>query len=163
MRQLCESMLLPSKSNYIHLLRHSDLVNSKNLRFQVTRFLRDNFSALSEIDAEDEFGNSLSLITILNDEFPGLLSEVLDLRRESHPRPPSAKLIRRTTENQKELEDIRDTPVFPYWALAVIFICTFSYMFLSKLIVLGPLIPVINTGGFVLFIFYILNKLKSNE
>jgi hypothetical protein len=163
MKQLCESMLIPSKTNYIDLLRASDLLSSKNLRFQVIRFLRDNFSALSEIDAEDEFGNSLSLITVLNDEFPGLLGEVLELRREAHPRPPSSLLIRRTTENQKEIEEIRDSPVFPYWALGVMFVCTFSYMFLSKLIVLGPVIPVINVGGLFLFIFYIFNKLKSDQ
>lgn len=49
MKRLCESMLLPSRSNWLDLLRAAYLFNSPHLEVSVLAFLRDNISSIAEV------------------------------------------------------------------------------------------------------------------
>ena len=49
MKRLCESMLVPSRSNWLDLLRAAYLFNSPHLEVAVLGFLRDNIGSITEV------------------------------------------------------------------------------------------------------------------
>jgi hypothetical protein len=49
MKRLCESMLVPSRSNWLDLLRAAYLFNSPHLEVAVLGFLRDNVGNIAEV------------------------------------------------------------------------------------------------------------------
>lgn len=80
LKRLCESMLIPSHDNWIDLLRAATLFNSPQLEVDVLAFLRDNVEVIMKVK---DLG--------LSEEFPGLLAQVMDIRRASYPLPPRSR------------------------------------------------------------------------
>lgn len=60
MKQLCENMLVPSSSNWLDLLRASNVVHSQRLQLHVLTYLRDHFSALQGLFANSDSVAELS-------------------------------------------------------------------------------------------------------
>lgn len=50
MKRLCESMLVPSRSNWLDLLRAAYLFNSPHLEVAVLGYLRDNIGSIAEVN-----------------------------------------------------------------------------------------------------------------
>lgn len=169
MKLLCENMLVPSESNWLDLLRAAQLLNSLRLELQVMAFLKTNFSVLqglyqnteeghsaaSTADATDEGTVQYSNVADFQEEFPGLLEDLLGARKMIFPLPPSQLIMELSAENsnlQAEALNKQHTPVFPIWALIVAAVSFFLYQHVSKIIALGPMIPIINCVGFVVLI-----------
>lgn len=172
MKLLCENMLVPSESNWLDLLRAAQLLNSLRLELQVMAFLKVNFSVLRGLydntNTSDKEGNGettdgtagkgatsadrddtiqYSNIEDFQAEFPGLLEDLLESRKVLFPLPPSQLVIQQSfqsTDKAAELEAQQKAPVFPLWALAVAAISMFIYQHISKIVALGPVIPVLN-------------------
>jgi hypothetical protein len=169
MKLLCENMLIPSESNWLDLLRAAQLLNSLRLELQVMAFLKTNFSVLQglyqnsgeagkntiSIGVDDDSSVQYSNVADFQEEFPGLLEDLLSARKTIFPLPPSQAIIEQCTENNNALAEARNkdkTPVFPIWALVVAAVSFFLYQHVSKIIALGPIIPIINGTGFLVFI-----------
>eukprot|EP01034_Spumella_vulgaris_P030986 gene30986-38291_t len=139
MKLLCENMLVPSENNWLDLLRAADLLNSQRIQLLATAYLRDNFSLLEvqeeKVDEKVEKKSSLdekveenSSLSQLKEEFPGLLEELFEKRKEISPLPPSQLLINQcTTQSQKEKKEHN-----PY---------------VSRFVSMGWVIPIVNVGG----------------
>lgn len=183
MKRLCENMLVPSMSNWADLLRASELLDSLRMRQHVIAFLRDNFSVLQEnlsdtpvdedgdefhdapinekeIELLDSVGN-LSFIQALQEEYPGLLEEVLQRRQILSPAPPSKALVDLSISTDQAKKDAIKTPKFPLWTLFVAVGALIIYQRLSKVVSLGIVIPTINviaTAAVAAYIFRIFNR-----
>ena len=156
-------MLVPTMSNWLDLLRASELVNSPRLKLSVYSFLRDNFTALhldreQFIDVDDnltdnEF-NDLS-IQALKEEFPTLLEDILFARSEYFPMAPSKGLIQQTVES-KEITAKAGEKRFPVWVLGLAAICLFLYQHVTTIVPMGMFIPIMNVGGMIgcLYLLY---------
>ena len=131
MKDLCESMLMPSKSNWFNLLRAAELVNSTKLMNLTMNYLQDNFAVLLGMvqvdmiesgtetetinDMKDHLHNTtdpiptpstttsshVSYITFLQSEFPDLLNKLLEQRKKSFPLPPSQVILRHLKEGSR--------------------------------------------------------------
>ena len=169
MKDLCESMLAPSRANWFNVLRAAELVNSDKLRALTASFLQDNFAVLLgsvavevEVEVEAEgLGDGgagagggggppmqpaqVSFIAFLRQEFPELLDSVLARRARSFPLPPPQLLLRHMKEGSLR-KKLLGTPgeQFPWWALGVMFVVAALYPYAAQVIALGPVVPVIN-------------------
>lgn len=174
MKLLCENMLVPSESNWLDLLRAAQLLNSLRLELQVMAFLKVNFSVLrglydntndttdpqnkdndgasgrkeGDLSTEDRDDTiQYSNIEDFQAEFPGLLEDLLESRKVLFPLPPSQLVMQQSFDSNTaaaELHAQQKSPVFPLWALGVAAISMFIYQHISKIVALGPIIPVVN-------------------
>jgi hypothetical protein len=164
MKILCESKLIPSKSNWLDLLRASDLLHSIHLRTMAVSFLRDNFSVLllkedgDEVDVgnRDQTDLNDSDLSLLSQEFPGLLEEILAMRKDSFPLPPSQILIKQIKQESIERQKVEEIGSFPYWALFAGMVALFIYRFAPTVISIGPIVPIFNGLFFAGLILYFL-------
>lgn len=88
-------------------------------------------------------------------EFPGLLEDLLESRKVLFPLPPSQLVIQQSYESNTaaaEQHARQKAPVFPFWALGVAAVSMFVYQHISKIVALGPIIPVVNTIVLVVLI-----------
>jgi len=168
MKLLCENMLVPSESNWLDLLRAAQLLNSLRLELQVMAFLKVNFAVLQGLYHNDEGSQGegvegdestvqYSNVADFQGEFPGLLEELLEGRKQLFPLPPSQLMIQRTRDSGSAADQEtskQEVPVFPLWALVGACVCFFFYQHVSRIIVLGPIIPVVNIAGFVLLAYF---------
>lgn len=169
MKLLCENMLVPSESNWLDLLRAAQLLNSLRLELQVMAFLKVNFSVLRGLydNTGDADGSAAkdgakdsaqaadrddtiqySNIEDFQAEFPGLLEDLLESRKMLFPLPPSQLVIQQSYDSNTaaaELQAQQKAPVFPMWALGVAAVSMFVYQHISKIVALGPIIPIVNT------------------
>ena len=161
MKDLCESMLAPSKANWFNVLRAAELVNSDKLRALTASFLQDNFAVLLgsvavEVEVEAEGGGGggeaaamqqtqVSFITFLRQEFPELLDSVLARRARSFPMPVPQLLLRHMKEGSMR-KKMLGTPgeQFPWWALGVMFVVAALYPYVAQIVALGPVVPAVN-------------------
>ena len=175
MKLLCENMLVPSASNWLDLLRAAQLLNSLRLELQVMAFLKGNFSVLQGLYQNTDLnntgtdaaagegegakskddGNSYSIqysnIADFQSEFPGLLEDLLESRKILFPLPPSQMMIKQTLQSNTVAADAiaaQKSPTFPIWALVVAAVSFFLYQHVSKIIALGPIIPIVNIACF---------------
>ena len=161
MRVLCESMLVPSASNWLDLLHVSDMINSTPLRLQVEGFLRDNFSVLQAEETEVHAGQSIT--QLLGIEYPGLLERVLDQRREVYPLPPSQVFIRKVADDVVKKAEVTLAPVFPIWALVLGVVACILYMKVQAIVSIGWVVPAINTAFISSAIIYGVLTLRQKE
>jgi hypothetical protein len=156
---MCENMLVPTKYNWLDLLRAAELVNSNSLKLLVRSFLRDNFDALllepSRFDSdtsqvESEQTPSGSSMRSLQEEFPQLLEDLLFARSECCPAPPSKALMTQIQESKEVTVQARRLQ-FPFWALGLGLVCLILYQHVSTILPLGIFIPVMNIGGSLAF------------
>lgn len=137
MRVLCENMLVPTKFNWIDLLRVTDILHLPRLKLEIKTFLRDNLDLVRSYAADAVHG--------VNEEFPGLLEDILQMRWKSFPLPPSKILMDQVETSTKLAEQAaRDDMSIPWEALLVIAVSAFLYQFVIRAVALGPLIPIIN-------------------
>lgn len=191
MKELVENMLKPSLFNWVDLLRAAELLNSPKLKTSVLSFLRSNFHVLQldelsqqlevelevEVD-EDEAdskqvdrgrgrgrglgrGQQSAVLRQLKEEFPSLLEEIIGLRSFYSPLPPSSLLIEegKLTKESSLLDE--DKHPFPFGALALGAVSLFVYQYATQILPIGPIVPIVNIGGFFLLMLYgfrILNK-----
>lgn len=176
MKLLCENMLVPSQSNWLDLLRAADLLGSQRIQLLVTAFLRDNFSLLEPQKSEqlrsgesaklseknEEVITENSSLIELKEEFPGLLEQLFERRKEISPLPPSQVLIAQINAQQaSRYGDASKPPLFPVWSLVVAAVCLLAYQYTSKYVSMGWLIPAVNVGGLVVLVavlFKVMNK-----
>lgn len=176
MKLLCENMLVPSESNWLDLLRAAQLLNSLRLELQVMAFLKTNFSVLRGLyentpmdskqaptqdaeqhDVHDDDTVQYSSIAEFQEEFPSLLEDLLASRTVLFPLPPSQLVMDRSRNSANaaaEATAIKETPVFPIWALVVAGVSFFLYQHVSKIVALGPMIPFINTVAAICLFVY---------
>jgi hypothetical protein len=94
----------------------------------------------------------VSNVADFQEEFPGLLEDLLASRKVIFPLPPSQLIIKQSTESNEAAANARGkdkAPVFPLWALVVAAVSMFLYQHVSKIISLGPIIPVLNFIAFL--------------
>lgn len=175
MKLLCENMLVPSESNWLDLLRAAQLLNSLRLELQVMAFLKENFSVLrglyqnqnqsqagspkqpQEDAGDDEDTVQYSNIADFKEEFPSLLEDLLESRKILFPLPPSQLVMDRSRQSATAAADAiakKETPVFPIWALVLAAVSFFVYQHVSKIVALGPVIPLINAVAAIVLIIY---------
>lgn len=165
MKMLAENMLIPSKSNWLDLLRAADILHAQNLYLSVVSFLRDNFHLLrldefyyadKDYDEQQYLDTKMAdtFVKELKEEFPSLLEDILVSRSESFPLPPSQMLIDQSTESKDAAANISRMN-FPVWALVVGAVSVFLYQHVSTIVALGPVIPIVNVVATVSFAYYI--------
>jgi uncharacterized ion transporter superfamily protein YfcC len=91
-----------------------------------------------------------------NERFPGLIEEVLSLRREIHPSPPSKIFSDHVKNMKKEKEKIQSTSHrIPLWVLVVLIVMAYIYSRTASLISTGYLVPTVNISFFVIGIVFL--------
>ena len=173
MRTLIEGMLVPSKSNWLDLLRTADSIGSKRLMHMCLCFLRDNFAVLNEnITYENELDNegldgSLdspkyeSAMSVIKEEFPWLLENILTCRRNLHASSPSKLLINRLKIANDGTNVPKKSILTPLIGIVLIVIALPLYNHFKQYFIIGPMVPIVNTLC-VLFILYMMyRKLKE--
>jgi len=146
MKSLCESMITPSKSNWMDVLEASDLFGSSRLYMEVMNFLRHDISVLMENQG----------MKAANERFPGLIEEVLSLRREIHPSPPSKIFSDHIKNMKKEKEKIQSTSHrIPLWVLVVMIVMAYIYSRTASLISTGYLVPTVNIAFIVIGVLFL--------
>ena len=157
MKSLCESMITPSKTNWMNLLEASDLFGSSRLYVEVMNFLRSDVSILMENQ----------VMKIANERFPGLISEVLSLRKEIHPAPPSKIFSEYVRIMKKEKEIAQNTNHrIPIWILVVIAIMAYIYAKSASLVSTGYFVPTVNITfmiGGIIYLFATQTKFLNNK
>ena len=157
MRNMCESMLVPSEDNWLDILQAADMLDSTRLQLEVEGFVRDNFSVVCPDEDFSPSGMKGNVtMTMLRDEFPEFLDRVFEDRVDAHPLPPSHIFVESTKENMKASGDIDKVSPFPMWALVGGLVAFFLYIQTAKIVTLGPVVPVINVlfiGGCLLYLF----------
>lgn len=145
LKRLCESMLIPSHDNWIDLLRAATLFNSPQLEVDVLAFLRDNVEDVMKVK---DMG--------ISEEFPNLLSQIMEIRRSAYPLPPAQGLVTYTNHVAKESKEKREQFHMPYWAIAAGLVAAFTYQHVIRVVSLGVLVPVVNVVMFmgVMYYFY---------
>lgn len=150
MKRLCESMLVPSADNWLDLLRAATLFSSPQLEADVMVFLRDNVESVMQ--AKDQ----------ISEEFPELLSTVMETRRAAYPLPPAQSLVAYTAHMAKETKEKREVLHMPYWAIVAALLSAFAYQHVVRVVSLGALVPVVNvvmlTGVMYYFYYVMLNE-----
>ena len=164
-------MLVPTKDNWLDLLRAADLLGSRRLQTLALGYLRDNFSVLLQVRNESstsnettdklipQLENNLPLesdLNQLNAEFPGLLQQVLEMRRQVSPLPPSHILNSRMKEHPKEVQSSTKAVRFPIVAALLGIAALVVYQYTSNMIVMGPYIPFFNGACIAAGVGYII-------
>lgn len=151
MKVLCESMLVPSESNWQDILHVSDLINSTTLKKDVMRFLRGNLSLLTKAveehgqDEAAEDGPRLPLEEF-SAMYPDLLQEIMTMRIQTTPPPPCALYVQKIADNANAPDELASRTL-PLWAMAGAAIALYLYAYLSTIVVLGYLVPIINVSA----------------
>lgn len=131
----------------------SDSTNNNNT---TTNINNNEFNEKKKKEFEEnEEDIQYSNIADFQEEFPYILNNLLETRKIIYPLPPSHKIIQQSTENNNILiknKNNENIPVFPIYALIIACVSFFIYQHISKIIVLGPVIPIINVSGFLVFI-----------
>jgi len=179
MIRTCESMLCPSSSNWLDILRASHLIGSTRLQLEVEGYIRDNLHELSNpfdfavdsqsmaTETDDASITSLShtstaggenpVFAAVKEEFPDLIQRIMTLRTQAHPMPPSELLMSQTmagTEGEKEKETQPVAFNFPWQVLSIGFTGWAVFHIVGQNVHLGFLLPFINIIGVVLIIYY---------
>jgi len=112
-------------------------------------------------DDDDDDGNTIqySNVADFQMEFPGLLEELLKARNQLFPLPPSQMLINQSQQSIKATNDSdalasQRVPVFPIWALVTAAVSFFLYQHVSRIVALGPVIPLINLAALAFTLYY---------
>jgi hypothetical protein len=157
MKEVCENMLVPSTDNWLEILNVADMLRSKRLQLEVDGFVRDNFSVICP---EEDFSptglRDNKTIAMLREDFPDFLGRAFEARLDAHPLPPSMVLMDKTMGNNKAIKEEAERPPFPTWALVTGIITFFLYTQSSKVVTLGPIIPIVNVVfvlGMLLYMF----------
>jgi hypothetical protein len=190
MKNLCENMLIPSKDNWLDLLRAGDVLQAHTLRRNVLAYLRDHFDALQKLhqipvddptqDEDDEDGEydgakkgkqvnqqlTRSMMQEFQEEFPQLLEHLLFSRTITFPLPPNQQLIERTRQSQQQAIESEQT-TFPFYALVLAFISTFIYSQMTTVVSFGWLVPAVNIslvmGGLLYGIIVVYKEIYGNK
>ena len=149
MKQLCEAMLIPNRYNWLDLLRAADLIGSRNLLYQTTLFLRDNFDLMAQsLESYDDSvseGSQSTLMSVVKTEFPWLLEELMMLRKSNFMAKPNEALVAYVLASNKQVEDKGKSPLVPLWAMAVIIVMGMGYNQVKNHLTIGWLVPVFNS------------------
>ena len=143
LKRLCESMLIPTHDNWIDILRAATLFHSPQLEEDVKSFLRDNIEDVMKVK---DMG--------ISEEFPELLTEIMEIRRVSYPLPPAQSLVEYTTHVAKETKEKREQFHMPWWAIVAALASAFVYQHVIRVVSLGVLVPVVNVVIFLGIMYY---------
>lgn len=89
--------------------------------------------------------------------------DVMELRRLSYPLPPSQLLIDHASSVGEILKQKKDNFHLPVWALALGLLAAFAYQHVTRVVALGPVVPVINAAVFVgVIIFFYKRALTAD-
>lgn len=161
MKILCENMLVPAHSNWLDLLRASQLFHCNQLETSVKCFLRDNFGDMVNNRIDNENPEN-SIIQHLRDEYPDLIPELLKMRQIAFPMPPSQLLVEQVALSKDEVNKIQQAQEStPWWAIVMIALALVSYNYLLRVVAFGPLIPAINLFGALGLGYYFYTMLQS--
>lgn len=156
MKTLCENMLMPSKTNWVNLLRLSDLLSLPRLKTEVYGFLRDNFDSLtclalassSSVASTDSTNSSNAAIySELKEEFPNLFDDVLAMRFKVFPPPPSNRIITQLQTNVDVADNkspLNGVTTIPWMAIGGLICFAFLYQLSLRFVSFGSLVPFIN-------------------
>jgi hypothetical protein len=113
---------------------------------EVMNFLRNDTSVLSENQG----------MKLANERFPGLIEEVLLLRREIHPSPPTKVFTEYVKSVRKEKEKLQNTNHrIPIWILVVMAVIAYLYSRSASLISTGYFIPTVNITFVIIGVIYL--------
>lgn len=176
MRTVCEHMIVPSVVTWKNILSVAEALRSTRLLAAVKIFLRDNFNLLLNVskdcdDSEDEeffdadtqegsLNNNNETQAYLNRNYPGLLDEVLDMRRQMHLPPPSRVFLKRADEMQVKRQ-VKEKPKAPYFTLVILLVAVLTYVYVGSFVVLGNLVPIINITFLLVFGYVFINRMAS--
>jgi hypothetical protein len=185
MKLLCESMLVPSKQNWLDLLRASDLLGTHRLHTLTVGFLRDNSDVLLDVVDEEDGNDNASTntqttlsqslasasagskkqartgVAVIEDEFPGLFEKILALHSEVHPPPPSKLLTHRLHKHSAEaVAAVKHVP-FPYLAVVLCVLALSVYYYTQNILFFGPYVPYFNAMCVAACLIYLVYFHKS--
>jgi hypothetical protein len=147
MKCVCESMLVPTKTNWLEVLRVADLVNSSRLREETICFIRDHLSEAFIVPGAIQ--RSL-------EEFPYVSQRLFKMRQTAFPLPPSKILMDQVATNMKLAEEKKRTD-FPWKTLITMTVFAVIYIFVIREVNLGPFVPLMNiamTGGMGVVLYF---------
>jgi len=153
MKILCENMLYPTKSNWKDLLYIAEALDLQRVKLEVLVYLRDNFDILVSFDHD--------IFTQLGEEFPGLLSTILEMRCKSYPTPPSYKFIQHVESSKIQIEKENADLNIPWIALGSLVVFAYIYQHAVKVVSIGPLIPIINSLFLLGLLFYAYTAIRK--
>lgn len=143
---MCESMFVPTKTNWLDLLRAADALDLHRLRIEVMGFLRDNVDSLLSFDH--------TLFQSVTEEFPALLSDILTMRMITHPQPPSQTMIDGAKAAIDALEKEQAKIEVPWMALFLLVVGGFLYQYAVRVVSMGPMVPVVNSAALIGLLYY---------
>ena len=88
-------------------------------------------------------------------------ADVMELRRWSYPLPPAQSLIDHANTVGTIAKDKSSKLHMPLWALGLGLLAAFAYQHITRVIVLGPIVPVINALAFVGIIVYFYQRVLT--
>ena len=145
MRCLCENMIVPTRDNWMELLKIADALNSTRIRLETIGFIRNHLGeAFFSGSVEESF-----------EQFPDVLETVMKMRQIAFPTPPSKLLIEQITKNVK-LEEEKNKVDFPWTGLAIVAGFVFFFTYVVKLNSLGSMTPWLNAvmmGAILLYAY----------
>lgn len=141
MKIYCESMITPTAENWIEIYRVACQINSIRLCNDVKVFLCDNLSVLNaatEMFYKSAHSSDMDLNAIQDD--------VMQMRRNSYPSPPSQILIDMYSTNlaKAKQEENKIKPNIPIWAIGTALLMTWFSPFFLRIFAFGPLISIAN-------------------
>lgn len=172
MRTLIESMLVPSRTNWLDLLRTADSIGSKRLLRMCLCFLRDNFMVLNEeivvnednnIQNDDHQANVkvVSAISIVKEEFPWLLENILSSRKILHASSPSKLLVNRLIAANKIDRFTGKSIWTPIVGIGLIIMALPLYNYFKQYFFIGPFVPIVNSLCVLFIVYMMYRKLKE--
>jgi hypothetical protein len=147
MKCVCESMIVPTKTNWLEVLRIANLVNSSRLREEAICFIRDNLSEAFLVPGAIQ--QSL-------EEFPYVSQRLFKMRQIAFPLPPSKILMDQVATNVKLAEEKKRTD-FPWKTVIAMIVFIVIYIFVIREVNLGPFVPFMNiamTGGMGVVLYF---------
>jgi hypothetical protein len=135
--------------------------NTTNTTNTNTNNTNNTNNTTNKESGDDESTVQYSNVADFQREFPGLLEELLESRKQLFPLPPSQLMLQRTRDSSTVADALskQELPVFPMWALVGACVCFFFYQHVSRIIALGPIIPIVNVVGFVFLTYFALKFL----
>lgn len=147
MKCMCESMIVPTKTNWLEVLRVADLVNSSRLREETICFIRDHLSEAFLVPGAIQ--QSL-------EEFPYVSQRLFKMRQIAFPLPPSKILTDQVSTNVKLAEEKKRTD-FPWKTVITMLVFIVIYVFMIREIRFGPFVPLMNlfmTVGMAVVLYF---------
>ncbi len=125
---------------------------------QVCGFLRNHMDALLSQSSSSSSDPD-------NIETTALVSEVLSLRMQSRPPPPSALYLHRLNDNLRLAEEsangVAGGFLFPIWILCGLLVVIYAYQHLASVVAVGYAVPIVNTVGLLFGIGFVAFKLSK--